>query len=194
MLIYFSIHFTLLDCHKRIVATGSSPPIMITDDHKSSSKTKRRKRSTDEEELSPFGRHLSPSPHVTHLHVPPYVSDDLDGSLCTELSDEPTFRVPYMHQEDSLFLEKCQENGTCGFEFAPTLAHNSEDMFAAPRRSLPFFHGSTGLCFVDKAAQIPKIFRIIPREGPVSGGVEVTILGTHFYGECSRCLYVRLLT
>ena len=129
---------------------------MITDDHKSSSKTKRRKRSTDEEELSPFGRHLSPSPHVSHLHVPPYAQDELDGSLCTELSDEPTFRVPYMHQDDSLFLQKCQENGTCGFDFTPTLAHNSEDMFPAQRRYFPFYSRSTGLCVSMKRRKSPR--------------------------------------
>ena len=151
-----------------IVATGLSPPIMITDDHKSS-------------------KHPSMTGGRKRMRV------DLDEGtdIPLPLFKEQTTSPPTPSYEVSNFLTGAEEVG--GDEKGLVTRHDDgEGEGRVDLSPVQAVLAQSGLIFVagqvvgeeavSSSEPVPVITRIIPGEGPVSGGVEITVLGSGFHG------------
>ncbi|KAJ3034364.1 hypothetical protein HK097_004537, partial [Rhizophlyctis rosea] len=166
----FCIYYVLRSNTGEIVATGLSPPIMITDDHKSAKQAiagigggRKRMRVDLEESVDssplPSTIQQQPSP-PTNMHSP----------------DIPSFLIPPEQVMSELVDRK-------------VIVPQPEVDLSAVQAVL----AQSGLVFVpqqqvqeemvreEEGPKPPVITRVIPGEGPVSGGVEVTILGSSFH-------------
>ncbi|ORX52017.1 hypothetical protein DM01DRAFT_1408472 [Hesseltinella vesiculosa] len=170
----FCIYFEMLDHHGKTVATGMSPPIMITDDHKSNKIKAGRKRQRTEMEKpvntqailsaaaaatsssssSPSDTHPTPSlnPFTNFSKAQAFFSSFSNNKSDTQ-HDQP--QPPHPIDNDSYPLPM-----PLGLLKQQWLKLSSSDLVPKIER--------------------PQMQRMIPNEGPMEGGIEVTILGTGF--------------
>ncbi|KAI9218105.1 hypothetical protein BC828DRAFT_389513 [Blastocladiella britannica] len=176
----FIVRFSLLDGpNGRVVAQGESSPILMTDDHKSANKKKRRQEAEmDDGKIDLDGTTEPPSPSSSSVSVsaspqPAKRARGADTAPCMPLSPgmygsvapllglpTPTASPPSSGLLSSSFL-------TDGFGLNP----------------LALF----GATISPPALTLPKIERVIPFEGPVHGGIEVTVLGQNFTESLAVC-------
>ena len=201
----FHIVFTLRNHKGDFIATGSTPPIMIMDDHKSMSNSvsmsrmaearlrsgiqdetfspprlrerakpydERLRRSSVRETPQPSAFLPSPSPvmHMdsasSHLSFPlnDHISMSWVNSMSPPSADEPVSSIPLMH--DTTVPSPLQV--TAPSNLFPPLTLPSDDL--------------------DMSAPVPRITKLVPVEGPTTGGVEITILGANFR-EGLQCVF-----
>ncbi|KAJ3287060.1 hypothetical protein HK104_008773 [Borealophlyctis nickersoniae] len=206
----FCIYFVFRDCTRQIIATGISPPIMITDDHKSSKgKTRKRPRVEDSdipldsslesftdmavdnvmslgEEPGSFGgdvlaQSLGQSTSPLFGQNPTSPIDDF--GLYLQTTALPTAPIPQMrdsrHQQIA-HTESRIDIGNVGTSADGTAQAVQEIMgMANLLRSL-----ATETRPAEQSVPsvpVPAVNRVIPAEGPLHGGLEVTVLGSGFY-------------
>ncbi|KAI8878016.1 hypothetical protein K501DRAFT_36932 [Backusella circina FSU 941] len=181
----FCIYFEMVDYTGKKVAEGISPPIMITDDHKSNKvKSGTKRRRTDSEVTNEMKVPISaPSNWIKSL---PFGI----GASSSSSSSTP------MEQE-----ENKQQQGFPYFPFVSTAAASLSSLSSSRiiPSSAPASAPSTPLLVTPDPSNMlntygqlqqqqqqqpiytrPKLRRLIPTQAPVSGGIEVTILGTDF--------------
>lgn len=151
----FCIYFEMVDHTGKKVAEGISPPIMITDDHKSN-KVKtglKRRRPTETEVLA------TPTP-------PPLP----DQGIVPTLNWIKSF--PFGNTTAPTKLENSDYNLQSSASSITSADNKSvfKNMFAPVNNNQPpiVYPGT------------PTMKRLIPSEAPMSGGIEITILGTDF--------------
>ncbi|KAJ3040499.1 SPT3 Dosage dependent suppressor of Ty-induced promoter mutations-like protein [Rhizophlyctis rosea] len=185
----FCIYYVFRNVRKEIIATGLSPPIMITDDHKSAKQqpSSRKRQRTDDHvgpdtpstPAIPSYPQISPTPAMpsatTFLHsTPPSPETASSTALNTPISP---FTVPDgLHQAEAqdVVMEVDGKTFTSiELQNVLGLAHNSllMDLTPPPPSGPP----------------PPTITRVIPSEGPVAGGIEVTVLGSNFHDQLVVC-------
>ncbi|WFD36164.1 hypothetical protein MCUN1_003040 [Malassezia cuniculi] len=163
----FCIVFVLRNSHGEFVATQTTPPIMIMDDHKSSAGSAIAKRE--------------------RVH-------QVDGST----QDEPSVRMrPY---DDAAR----QQRSPTSFVIDPTsfVQNTTPILHTMPPEPVPapmpapvpapvqlnqFFH-EIDSPVIEPSGPAPVINKLIPSEGPVTGGIEITILGENF-AEGITCFF-----
>lgn len=133
------------DYKGKIIATGTSPPIMITDDHKS------LKQATLTQSNSGILPEFSPR------EIPPEVEEDT--IILTPRSAD--------RSQDNLF--NIFPQNPAGVKEHPLHWPQPKNMASS-------------------AAVVPQVDRLIPTEGPVYGGMDVTLLGSGFYRGLT-CLF-----
>ncbi|KAJ3121307.1 SPT3 Dosage dependent suppressor of Ty-induced promoter mutations-like protein [Physocladia obscura] len=173
----FCIYFIARDHNSKIVATGISPPILITDDHKG---TKSSKGATGQKR-----------PRAVASALP--IGDDILDSLLQEPTPtsppNPVLR-PYSNSHvdinDDIIAQfipalLASESNAPLFENFGIKSTADPDQRRAKKKSTS--------AIVQSAIAQPSVFvppitvinRIIPGEGPIQGGVEITILGDNIH-------------
>ncbi|KAJ3094354.1 SPT3 Dosage dependent suppressor of Ty-induced promoter mutations-like protein [Phlyctochytrium planicorne] len=162
----FCIYFIARDHNGNVISTGISPPILITDDHKSSKVKGTLKRPRTDEMDEPMITDTASSDALPgkKLFLPGNAFPPMDSMRIPEPSPEsflnlspPPFKRAYVQpSEDDDFTTT----------LANTLLASLESGNPTPTPSL---------------LPTPTIGRIIPSEGPMHGGVEITILGSGFH-------------
>lgn len=165
----FYIIFTLRTHLGEFVATGSTPPIMIMDDHKSTSQGAVRNalRSDDSPSVGELGRPRD--------RARPY--DDLATRRrfrASDLSGSDTSRTSFAID---------QQPGFAWNTTSPTVDRSATGQNPATSEELPSPDGLLApSAFLSPPVmdQAPIITKVIPAEGPTSGGIEITVLGENF--------------
>lgn len=148
----FCIVFVLRTSQGEFVATQTTPPIMIMDDHKSSAGAAQAKRERT---------HLvngSQPQEETNSRMRPYDDSGRQRRMSTSYTMPPMF----MPQDASMVQTLAQEP------------------MPAPIQLNQFFHGMDTPIAADPNAPAPIITKLIPSDGPVTGGIEITVLGENF--------------
>ncbi|KAJ3022340.1 UNVERIFIED_CONTAM: SPT3 Dosage dependent suppressor of Ty-induced promoter mutations-like protein [Siphonaria sp. JEL0065] len=160
----FCVYFIARDHNSNVIATGISPPILITDDHKGT-KAKGQKRSRADELSDMIPEMQSPtSPPNTVLRPQSDFQDDIIAQFIPALlaseSNAPLFENFGIRKEDPEF-------------------RRTKKQFQSPPPQSAFSPASA----VPTTPSVPSaiINRIIPGEGPIQGGVEITILGENIH-------------
>ncbi|CDH49582.1 related to spt23-suppressor of tyretrotransposon [Lichtheimia corymbifera JMRC:FSU:9682] len=187
----FCVEFTIRNNKGQEIAKGSSPPILITDDHKST-RHKGRKRSrasmvadtttsssTDDlsdkgtftppacitpRRISHGGPSSSSSSPSTASSVNSFFDFMVPGSLPTPKGDGE--KINHRHSNS--------RRTSCSFfgDVSPmtTTAPNGKSLI--PTLMATRHHSESSN---------PQVDRLVPSQGPIYGGVEVTVLGSGFY-------------
>ncbi|KAI9340832.1 hypothetical protein BDR26DRAFT_860949 [Obelidium mucronatum] len=162
----FCVYFIARDHNSNVIATGISPPILITDDHKGT-KAKGLKRSrADELAENMIPEMPSPtSPPNTVLRPQSDFQDDIIAQFIPALlaseSNAPLFENFGIRKED------------------PEFRRSKKQFQSPPPQSV--FSSSSSASSSSPAPPSAVINRIIPGEGPIQGGVEITILGENIH-------------
>ncbi|KAI8078381.1 hypothetical protein BDF21DRAFT_494124 [Thamnidium elegans] len=148
----FCIYFEMIDHTGKKVAEGVSPPIMITDDHKSNKiKTGLKRRRPTETEVIPTSTPPTDQAKIPTLN---WIKSFPFGNATTKMeTPEPHYNL----QSSASSTASADDNMKSVFK----------NMFAPVAQ--PVIYSST-----------PLMKRLIPNEAPMSGGIEITILGTDF--------------
>ncbi|KAI9267238.1 hypothetical protein EDC94DRAFT_21810 [Helicostylum pulchrum] len=149
----FCIYFEMIDHTGKKVAEGVSPPIMITDDHKSNKiKTGLKRRRPTETEVLP----ISTPPTTDQAKIPTlnWIKSFPFGNATTKME---TPKPHYNLQSSASSTASADDSMKSVFK----------NMFAPVAQ--PVIYSGT-----------PLMKRLIPNEAPMSGGIEITILGTDF--------------
>lgn len=182
----FCIVFTLRNHRGEFIATGTTPPIMIMDDHKSVAQTggsvklaENRLKQVDE----PTGNAAC---NRRRERGKPY--DDLLSGRRTRSRDS----VPVMHtQHDMASLPGPFAAGNVMSPRAtlspPDMSMSGYDtsMASVPRPVLPQTQETMqsppwAEATPSQTHSVPVITKVVPAEGPTTGGSEITVLGEHF--------------
>ncbi|KAJ3065110.1 SPT3 Dosage dependent suppressor of Ty-induced promoter mutations-like protein [Podochytrium sp. JEL0797] len=162
----FCVYFIARDHNSTVIATGISPPILITDDHKGT-KTKGQKRSRADELADLIPEMISPTSPPSTV-VRPQTSDFQDDiiaqfipALLASEFNAPLFENFGIKKNNSL----------------------TDDATRASKKQFQSPITSTQPTLFPSTPSVPTalINRIIPGEGPIQGGVEITILGEHMH-------------
>lgn len=142
----------MIDHNGKKVAEGVSPPIMITDDHKSNKiKTGLKRRRPTGTEVLPTS---TPPTDQTKIPTLNWIKSFPFGNATTKMeSPEPQYNL----QSSASSTASADDNMKSVFK----------NMFAPVTQ--PVIYSGT-----------PSMKRLIPNEAPMSGGIEITILGTDF--------------
>ncbi|KAJ3214135.1 SPT3 Dosage dependent suppressor of Ty-induced promoter mutations-like protein [Dinochytrium kinnereticum] len=200
----FCIYFIARDSKGNIISTGISPPILITDDHKSSkTKGQKRPRSDDFDDVQPTGIDSTIPTEITQsfepmslvspgLQSPPFVKEEslsatgtpflpADGSGGNFLTPIGSSLFPQMDlsmSDSDAFLNLSPPPAKRQYVGAP----EEEDFTVSLTETLLASLENAALQHpVPSAHPTPTIGRIIPAEGPMHGGIEITVLGSGFY-------------
>eukprot|EP01125_Pyxidicula_operculata_P016460 TRINITY_DN566_c1_g1_i2.p1 TRINITY_DN566_c1_g1~~TRINITY_DN566_c1_g1_i2.p1 ORF type:complete len:978 (-),score=298.74 TRINITY_DN566_c1_g1_i2:128-3061(-) len=161
----FIIQITLYDSvTKSMVTSSSSSVVMITDDHKV---TKKRTRQQAESSSSSSSVKLDPDSSVVS-------STEYHTSSPTNNSPSP----PRISPPPPVQNFQQQSQSPPQQPLLPQQQHSPNTQSSSSRAESP--------THVD--VNQPTIQRVIPSEGPISGGIEITVLGTSFYPGL-RCLF-----
>ncbi|ORX92689.1 hypothetical protein K493DRAFT_408729, partial [Basidiobolus meristosporus CBS 931.73] len=209
----FCICFVMKDYTGQVIATGMSPPIMITDDHKSSkfkSNRKLRKAEYDralkaanaDSPLSTPSAIPSPAPTpitmspslVTSLSAPQQISPPVSPTNLTSLSSTSSHHLSLTSVQSRLNLPRltAQEIQNQFLKSITTFGQETvnESDVAKLEESLSL-DGATTESVEAQLLSIqsrPRLSRVVPAEGPMYGGVEITVLGSDFH-EGLTCLF-----
>ncbi|KAI8335253.1 hypothetical protein EDC96DRAFT_450769, partial [Choanephora cucurbitarum] len=170
------IVFTMKDSLGQVVGVGRSPPIMITDDHKSSKMQQQaaaRKRARAGGDTDNASESDAPVRTKRKMTVDLSQTLETDSGVSSPVASTPaTPSSPIEEQE----IPNDEETGSAFSQFYPSALHSPHHQDPLPPSSLP------------KTPNLPRLHRLIPNEGPVYGGAEVTVLGSNFY-EGLTCLF-----
>jgi hypothetical protein len=182
----FCIYFEMLDHTGKKVAEGLSPPILITDDHKSNkvkAGSKRRRTTNDTgceivaAALPPalsegginalnwiksfqFGNSSYAEPKVENQdNYPPISSASSTASESNNM--KPSIMTPTHQSQQFLFPVPAQQQN----QQSQQQQYQLQQPLTLQQQQLQ---------------QAPVMKRLIPNEGPSSGGIEITILGVDF--------------
>ncbi|ORX91568.1 hypothetical protein K493DRAFT_49928 [Basidiobolus meristosporus CBS 931.73] len=209
----FCICFVMKDYNNQVIATGMSPPIMITDDHKSSKfKSNRKLRkaeydralkaaSTDSSHSTPSAI-PSPAPTpivmspslITSLSAPQQISPPISPTNLVSLGSSSSHHLNLSSVQSRLNLPRltAQEIQNQFLKSITTFGQESASENDAAKLEEALSMQSAAAESVE--AQLlnirgrPRLNRVVPAEGPMYGGVEVTVLGSDFY-EGLTCLF-----
>ncbi|KAL1917897.1 uncharacterized protein VTP21DRAFT_3731 [Calcarisporiella thermophila] len=185
----FIIHFQLRDSQGHLVAQGISPPILITDDHK------RKRRALI------AGQHLRRD--ITCLSNPmkPISAKELSSPL---QSSKQAQMLPMLHERvdptladeaNTTRLESAvSSDKRLGTTLPPTeplspseYCPHSLNLLRSPASTLQIYPSPTDplptLPFFTPPPPLPSISRLVPSEGTVLGGTQITLLGSHFHPQ-----------
>ncbi|KAI8140818.1 hypothetical protein BJV82DRAFT_519531 [Fennellomyces sp. T-0311] len=203
----FRIRFALQDCSGTTVASGETPPIMITDDHKSTKQgpvAGRKRRRTEYALATPAssrrnslcidGDETSTQYQPSLFHQP-----FMDDQYSLESSPLPT---PAEEQTSSVFGNDNTAAPWCVIPERPlpstiennlgltTAAVSSSQQVAMLHQEhpnplttmIPNMNITTPVTTpIDSpSSYAPRVDRLVPNNGPVYGGCEITILGANF--------------
>ncbi|CAN6638831.1 protein Spt23p [Trichomonascus vanleenenianus] len=189
----FRVFFVIKDYSGRVLARGTSSPVMITDDHKAVSTGGPRPASTGGASCSASSSsEAEPNPkrqkRSDEFRAPPAASKP------PSLTNISTTNVKQTHRSRGSVTSMSSSNGILsppsasnysGVSTAATSPIVSEKML--PQKSFDFSFGLD--CeYTPKqtpqprreSAALPTIHRIIPASGSIRGGIEVTLLGSNF--------------
>lgn len=187
-----SVEFTIRNNKGQEIAKGSSPPILITDDHKST-RHKGRKRSrasmvadtttsSSTDDLSDKGTFTPPacitprrisyggpssssSSPSTASSVNSFFDFMVPGSLPTPKGDDEKMN----HRHSNSRRTSCSFFG----DVSPMTTTAATGKSLIPTLMATRHHSEN--------SSNPQVDRLVPSQGPIYGGVEVTILGSGFY-------------
>lgn len=201
----FHIVFTLRNHKGDFIATGSTPPIMIMDDHKSMSnslsmsrvaETRMRSGLQDEtfspprmrERAKPYDERLRRStareiPQTSALFATPSPAMHLESS--SSRMSFPVNEPVNMSWVNSMSPKPADEPGSNMPLISDTKVSSPLQMAAPSHLFPPLTLPSDDL---DASAPAPRITKLVPVEGPTTGGVEITILGANFR-EGIQCVF-----
>ena len=182
----FCVYFIIKDENNSIIASGISPPILITDDHKSEKKSAVTEVFLDDTFFSnDINTHL-PSPRSDELMVRTSRADStlsLD-TLANPIEQpiEPTaFDLIEIPPADQLNFEASSFTDMFPINLiSQTWNHLSGSEQGVRKRLRSTLEAQDSILASPK---IPTIGKVIPNEGPLHGGIEVTILGQDFHGN-----------
>ncbi|CAO3638029.1 unnamed protein product [Mucor fragilis] len=180
----------MLDHTGKKVAEGISPPIMITDDHKSNKvKAGLKRRRTESEVL--------PEPRIPSLSwIKSSLPFGVGGSnpIKTEPTPAPAIAGPssaaalYPNTQNSFPISSSSSSTTCEMEdmksvlksmlSSTVMQHQHQQQQQQQQQYLYSLTNNSNNN--TNNTQQPAMKRMIPNEAPLSGGVEITILGTNF--------------
>ncbi|OLL24835.1 Protein SPT23 [Neolecta irregularis DAH-3] len=157
----FKVTFQFTNHLGEVIASQTCPPIMITDDHKTAKRSQARpskkRKNTDDSDSS--ASYAYGSLKMTAVSQTPAISLISSPNSVSELSlfDLQPMNIPPYHVHPS------------------TPAFDTMNLTQiSPSLQESYFQE-----FVD-----PRIVKVIPSEGPVTGGIEVTVLGERFHPGC----------
>ncbi|KAK9763955.1 SPT3 Dosage dependent suppressor of Ty-induced promoter mutations-like protein [Basidiobolus ranarum] len=209
----FCICFVMKDYTGQVIATGMSPPIMITDDHKSSkfkSNRKLRKAEYDralkaanvDSPLSTPSAIPSPAPTpitmspslVTALSTPQQISPPVSPTNLTSLSSSSSHHLNLTSVQSRLNLPRltAQEIQNQFLKSITTFGQDAaNDNDVSKLEEALSIDGATAESVEAQLLSIrsrPRLSRVVPAEGPMYGGVEITVLGSDFHDGLT-CLF-----
>ncbi|KAJ3194561.1 SPT3 Dosage dependent suppressor of Ty-induced promoter mutations-like protein [Irineochytrium annulatum] len=182
------------DHNQKVIATGISPPILITDDHKSNrSKAGQKRQRTDEPDGEAAILESRPTAVAVTKKKPSSVMRDETPSM--------TASPMQQHSQDSIDLPNLDFYTTLNASLDPSAIdsngyfHFSPNPFKRPHLDPIGTLADTLLTSLDSSTPTsssapavttppkptPIIGRVIPAEGPMRGGTEITVLGQGFY-------------
>ncbi|WFD27559.1 hypothetical protein MNAN1_002558 [Malassezia nana] len=209
----FHIVYTLRNYRGEFIATGSTPPIMIMDDHKSSSQYANISRMNEGRHKQLGSDDSSMSPHAVdgtlRSRERPKPYDD-PSSLrrrtrpLRDVSQSPLgpTRMPYV-LDGSQTLPGVDASPTrSGLDtLSPSsMASLPESSSMMPTRNMDqlFMPMSVPTDIPTQATErpqlngsvtaVPRINKLVPAEGPTTGGIEITVLGENFT-EGIQCVF-----
>lgn len=171
------MEFTIRNNRGQVIAKGSSPPILITDDHKST-RHKGRKRSranmvadTSTDDMSDKSttttsciapRRISHGESSSTSPINSFFDLMVPGSLPTPNDDDE--KISHRHSSS--------RRTSCFFGDVSPLTSASGKSSLLPSLMARTKHSENNN---------PQVDRLVPSQGPIYGGVEVTVLGSGFY-------------
>lgn len=213
----FHIVFTLRNTLGEFIATGSTPPIMIMDDHKSSSQytnplrtgeSRHKQTGSEDSSMSPRSIDYAPRPRE---RAKPY--DDPSGArrrtrALRDMSFSPmdasrmSFVLEGAHPVSALDASPTQQGQdtlstptlsqssvTSVPDSSSLMSQNMGQLFAPMPTASDMPVQTPAPAQMDRpATAVPRINKLVPAEGPTTGGIEVTILGENFT-EGIQCVF-----
>ncbi|WFD19927.1 hypothetical protein MCAP1_002169 [Malassezia caprae] len=205
----FHIVFTLRNSQGDFIATGSTPPIMIMDDHKSTSQyaqssrisdSRQKQNSSEDASLSPrsvdgtFRTRERPKPYDdpnsarrrarTHHDMSQSPLDPSRMSFVMKGS-QPFSGVdasPSRHSLDPLSPSSLGQSTLGTMPDPSSLLTSNMDQLLAPLPDMVMQAAESSV------VTAPRINKLVPAEGPTTGGIEVTVLGENFT-EGIHCVF-----
>ena len=167
------MEFTIRNSKGQEIAKGSSPPILITDDHKST-RHKGRKRSRANMVADTSTDDPSDNNGITCI-TPRRISDGGSSSSTSPINSLFDFTVPGSlptpRGENDKMNHRHNRRTSCFFgDVSPTETISDKGL-------LP----PTWMATKSSENSNPQVDRLVPSQGPIYGGVEVTVLGSGFY-------------
>ncbi|KAI8334307.1 hypothetical protein BC941DRAFT_472887 [Chlamydoabsidia padenii] len=198
----FRITFTMYDHQGKLVATGTSPPVMITDDHKNLAKLgDKRRRRRKRKSVSPIVESL-PTPEEDTLAT----FDDITGQQQQMVKLEDHISPTGLDNDEDIIKSMDSFISMAATSLPPTDSASYLDptLFFPTLKSPPDLHSlslwsspssspTTGSSppspltitstFTSPLlhTQHPQVERMIPDVASLEGGTEITILGSNFY-------------
>ncbi|CCU99137.1 unnamed protein product [Malassezia sympodialis ATCC 42132] len=208
----FHIVFTLRNSEGDFVAAGSTPPIMIMDDHKSTAQYANPTRTADSRYKQTGSEEPSVSPrsvegtYRTRERPKPY--DDLISARRRTRPFHDVSQSPMDRSRNSFVLKGTQPvpgldstPSPQGVDGVSTPSLSQSPLTAVPDPSslasanmgqlfmpLTVPSGMLGQASDGSGATAPSITKLVPAEGPTTGGIEVTVLGENFT-EGIQCVF-----
>ncbi|KAI7884183.1 hypothetical protein K492DRAFT_234909 [Lichtheimia hyalospora FSU 10163] len=169
----FCVEFTIRNSKGQEIAKGSSPPILITDDHKST-RHKGRKRSRANMVADTSTDDLSDNKGMTCI-IPRRISDGGSSSTTSSINSLFDFMVPGSlrtpNGDNDKMNHRHNRRTSCFFgDVSPMETISGKSLLPPTWMATKYSESSN-----------PQVDRLVPSQGPIYGGVEVTVLGSGFY-------------
>lgn len=204
----FHIVFTLRNSQGEFIATGSTPPIMIMDDHKSTSQYAQSSRTSDNRHKQTESEDTSMSPRSVdgtfRARERPKPYDDLNSARRRPRTHHDASQSPMDPSRMSFVLEGSQPlsgmdaspSRQGADSLSPSVGPSSMVAVADSPALIPSSMGQHFAPLPDMVRQVtgpsvvaaPRINKLVPTEGPTTGGIEVTVLGENFV-EGIQCVF-----
>ncbi|KAJ3144270.1 SPT3 Dosage dependent suppressor of Ty-induced promoter mutations-like protein [Irineochytrium annulatum] len=206
----FCIYFIVKDHNQKVIATGISPPILITDDHKSTRlKAGQKRQRSDEIEEPAIVENRPTAVAVGKKKTGRFTRDDTPSMTASPMQQhlQDPISIPNLDSHDffttlngvpqSLDPTSADSLDNDYFNFSPNPSKRphldpsntdtlTESLLASLDTSTPTGASTSSFSSAPPAAPAPTkptpvIGRVIPAEGPMRGGTEITVLGQGFY-------------
>lgn len=168
----YSIYFEMVDYTGKKVAGGISPPIMITDDHKSNKVKSGQKRRRTDSEVNEVNVPITASNWIKSLPFGIGSSSSASSPGPIEENKQGFPYFPFVSSSAAASLSSLSSRIIPSS--APSTAPSTPLLLAPDQSNIPYAQ------LQQPVYARPKLNRLIPTQAPISGGIEVTILGTDF--------------